>query len=98
MEGLKSEVDAKQLDVSEQKSGGFIILDNEQQYEELIKMQLPSQQQITIRKKFRLAMQELQPMLRIISIVVQTPGWSSGVWLLIWNKYEDCLYALRPNK
>ena len=76
MEELKSEVDAEQLNMPEQKSGGLIVPDNEQQHEELTKMELPSQKQVTIHEKFscRLAMQELQHVLRIISIVVQTPG------------------------
>ena len=56
IEELKSKVDAKQLDVSEQKSGGLIVQNNEQHHEELTKMEL-----------------------------LQTPDWSSGVWLLVWN-------------
>ena len=97
MEGLKSSgIDAKQLDLSEYKSEVLIVADNGQQHEEL-----PAQQQISTHEKFRLAMQGLLDMfakLRILSIVVQTPEWSYGVWLLIWNKPKDRLHALRLNK
>ena len=82
MEGLKSSgIDAKQLDLSKYKSEVLIVADNGQQHEEL-----PSQQQITTHEKFRLAMQGLIDMfakLRILSIIVQTPERSYGVWLLI---------------
>ena len=35
--------------------------------------------------------------LRILSIVVETPKWSYGVWLLIRNKPKDWLHVLRLN-
>ena len=92
MEGLEcSGIDPKHLDLSEV----LIVADNGQQYEEL-----PTQWQITTHEEFRLAMQGLLDMfvkLRILSIVVETPEWSYGVWLLIRNKPKDWLHVLRLN-
>ena len=90
MEGLEcSGIDPKHLDLSEV----LIVADNGQQYEEL-----PTQWQITTHEEFRSAMQGLLDMfvkLRILLIVVETPEWSYGVWLLVRNKPKDWLHVLR---